>query len=278
MTCLPPRALATFAAAYPEQPMLLEHTLCDHPLMQLEALAGLAERLPPSCIEYAAAEQPIGIAGKPPVPAITPAEAIRTIARCGCWVALTFIEQDPAYRELMMAIIEQLRPAIESRTGPILSPAAFIFVTSPGGTTPYHFDPEHNLLFQIRGDKVMTQFPAGDPAYATSEAHESYHTGGPRELPWRDAMRAGGRPFALEPGRALIVPVMAPHFVENGREVSVSLSITWRSEWTYAESAAHAFNALLRRAGWRPRRPGRWPEKNRAKALAWRAIRKLGIK
>ncbi len=278
MSYLPAKAFETFAVAYPERPQVFEHCLCDHPLMQIEALAQLAERLPASAIEYAAAEQPIGVEGKPPVPAITPAEAIRQIDTSGCWVALTFIEQDPAYAALLAEVIEELRPAIEPRTGGIHQPAAFVFVTSPGGTTPYHFDPEHNILLQIRGDKVMTQFPPNDPAYSPSEAHEMYHTGGPRELKWRDEMREGGIAFTLHPGEGLIVPVMAPHFVKNGSRVSVSLSITWRSEWSYAEADAHAFNAMLRRAGLDPRRPGRWPEQNRAKALGWRALKKLGVK
>ena len=278
MSYLPANAFETFAAAYPEQPQVIAHNLCDHPLMQLEALAALAERLPATSIEYAAAEQPIGVTGKPPLPPISPAEAIRSIDSCGCWVALTFIEQDEAYRALLLDVIDELRPAIEPRTGGIHKPAAFVFVTSPGGTTPYHFDPEHNVLLQIRGRKVMTQFPPDDPAFSPSEAHELYHTGGPRELVWRDEMRAGGTDFAIEAGEALLVPVMAPHFVRNGPEVSVSLSITWRSEWSYAEADAHAFNAMLRRAGLDPRRPGRWPEQNRAKALGWRALKRLGLK
>ena len=84
----------------------------------------------------------------------------------------------------------------------------------------------------------------------------------------------GGREFALGPGEALFVPVMAPHFVRNGPEPSVSLSITWRSEWSFAEADARAFNGLLRRLGLRPRRPGRWSETNLAKAYGWRLLRK----
>jgi hypothetical protein len=278
MSHLPPRAFDLFAEAYPEQPRVIEHGLCAHPLMQLDALADLAERLPASSIEYAHAKQPIGVTEKPPVPDISPAEAIRRIDTSGCWVALTFIDQDPAYHALMMEVIDELRPAIEPRTGAILSPNAFVFVTSPWGVTPYHFDPEHNVLLQIRGHKIMTQFPANDPVFSPSEAHETYHLGGPRELTWRDEMRARGVDYALFPGQALIVPVKTPHFVQNGPDVSISLSITWRSEWSYAEADAHAFNAMLRKLGLDPRRPGRWPARNRGKALGARALRKLRIR
>lgn len=276
MTHFAPEALADFAKSYPEEPHILRHDLIGHPLLELEALAQLSERLPAANAEHAYAKQPIGVEGKPPRPSISVAEAIRTIDTCGCWVALTFIEQDPAYKALLLELIEELRPAITPRTGAIINPQAFVFISSPDATTPYHFDPEHNILLQMRGHKVMTQFPAADPDCAPSEAHETYHTGGGRELRWSDDLLAKGRPFPLNPGEGLFVPVMAPHFVRNGPEISVSLSITWRSEWSYAESSAHAFNAVLRRFGWQPRRPRRWPAQNRRKALAWRVMRRLG--
>ena len=275
MSYLPQGAREVFAAHYPEVPHVLEHRLISHPLLEIGALAQLAERLPSEAIEYAHGEQPIGISAKPTAPTLSAAAAIRSIANSDCWVALKNVESNSAYRVLMLAIIEELRPAIAARTGAIINPQAFIFITSPGGVTPYHFDPEHNLLLQIRGAKVMTQFPAGDPFYAPDEMHESYHTGGPRELAWRDEMLAGGRDFSLQPGEALLVPVMAPHFVRNGPEVSISLSVTWRSEWSYAESAARAFNAMLRAKGLHPRSPGRWPRQNQIKAYGWRAMQRL---
>src|SRR5690606_30877586 len=113
--------------------------------------------------------------------------------------------------------------------------------------------------------------------YVADELHEGYHTGGPREVPWRQTLESGGTEFPLGPGDGLYVPVMAPHFVRNGPEPSISLSITWRSKWSYEEADARAFNAVLRRAGLQPQRPGRWPERNRGKALAWRAWRKAGL-
>ena len=156
----------------------------------------------------------------------------------------------------------------------MMTPEGFIFVSSPEAVTPFHFDPEHNILLQLQGSKVMTQFPAGDPRYAPDEVHESYHLGGPRELPWDDALLAGGTPFAIEPGEAVYVPVMAPHFVRNGPAPSLSLSITWRSEWSYAEAGSRCFNGLVRKLGVSPRAPGRWPANNQVKSLAFRAWRK----
>ncbi|MDG2004539.1 MAG: transcriptional regulator [Novosphingobium sp.] len=269
-------SLTTFAEAYPETPHVLQHGLHAHPLLELERLAQLAECLPTNSLEYNFAKQPIGISSKPEPTGIPIGHTIRDIANSDSWAVLKNIEQDPFYGALLRELLAEFRPAIEQRTGHMLKTQGFIFVTSPGGVTPYHFDPEHNILLQIRGSKVMTQFPAGDSAYAPDELHESYHNGGARELRWRDELHAGGREFALGPGEALFVPVMAPHFVRNGPEVSISLSITWRSGWSYAESDARVFNAMLRRVGLKPASPGRWPERNLAKAYSYRVLRKIG--
>lgn len=278
MSTFPPESIATFAANYPEVPHRLGHTLGAHPLLELEALARLAEALPPASIEYNFADLPLGVDGKPDPTGIPIGETIRRIEQTGSWAALKNIEQVPAYAGLLHALLNELRGVIEPRTGAMMKLQGFIFITSPNGITPYHFDPEHNILLQVRGRKVMTQFPAGDPRYAPDAVHETYHTGGGRELTWRDELLAGGTAFPLAPGEALFVPVMAPHFVRNGPEPSVSLSITWRSEWSFAEADARAFNSLLRRWGLNPARPGRWPARNRGKALAWRAWRRLAAR
>ncbi|KQM13007.1 transcriptional regulator [Novosphingobium sp. Leaf2] len=273
----PNAARQAFEQAYPEVPHKLVHALGDHPLMTLDALASLAESLPAQSVEYNASDQPLGVDKKPAATGIPIGETICTIETSRSWAVLKNVEQDPAYAALLAQLLEEIRPVIERKTGRMMKTQAFVFITSAGGVTPYHFDPEHNILMQVRGNKVMTQFPAGDPTYAPDQVHETYHTGGGRELRWRDDLLTGGKEFALGPGEAVYVPVMAPHFVRNGTAPSVSFSITWRSEWSFAEADARAFNGLLRKLGLHPKAPGRWPATNRAKALGWRIARKLGF-
>ncbi|MEB3415597.1 cupin-like domain-containing protein [Alteriqipengyuania sp. WL0013] len=270
-------ARSRFAAHYPEQPHILSHGLRDHPLLALDALAELAGQIPARSIEYNRGDLPIGVDGKPGATGLSIAETIRTIHDAGSWAVLKNVEQVPEYAALLHDLLGELRPAIEARTGAMLTPQAFVFISSPNAVTPYHFDPEHNILLQLEGTKAMTQFPAGDTGFAPDTVHEAYHTGGPRELTWSDDMLPHGTEFALSPGDALFVPVMAPHFVRNGPASSISLSITWRSEWSYAESEARAFNAVLRRIGLRPAAPGRWPHANRAKSLGWKVLRKARL-
>lgn len=271
-----PSARAAFAAAYPNEPQLVTHGLCSHPLLGLDALAELAQALPTDSIEYNPGNLPIGIAPEDvPNPQLGVVDTIRRIGEAGSWVALKRIEQVGAYAALLNDTLGELREIVAPRTGPMLQLEGFIFISSPGSVTPFHFDPEHNILLQIQGSKVMTLFPVEDEDLLSAQAHEAFHLGQHhRNLPWRDAFAAKGTAFELTPGNALHVPVKRPHWVQNGPEPSVSLSVTWRSEWSYAEADARAFNAVLRKVGITPRSPGLYPHQNRAKALAYRAIRR----
>lgn len=278
-TVFPAEARASFAAAYPADPVKLQHRLTDHPLLTIDALAALAAALPASEIEYNPGDVPIGIAPEAvPKARLGVVETIRNIGQSGSWVALKRIEQVPAYGDLLHRVLGELRDMVAPRTGKMLTLEGFIFVTSPGSVTPFHFDPEHNILLQVQGEKTMTLFPVEDEDLLDARAHELFHLGQHhRNLPWHDYFAAKGRAIYITAGEAIHVPVKAPHWVQNGPHPSVSLSVTWRSEWSYAEADARAFNHVLRRIGLRPASPGAFPAQNRAKALAWRTLRRLRL-
>jgi hypothetical protein len=271
----PPLTRANFAASYPEGPHKLRHNLSAHPLLELDALAELGEALPARSVEYNRGDLPIGVDGKPEGNGLTIGETIRRIESTNSWAVLKNIEQHPAYAALLAELLGELEEYIVRKTGRMMKTQGFVFVSSPDAVTPYHFDPEHNILLQLTGQKAMTVFPAGDALFAPDRVHEGYHTGGARELIWRDELACHGQTFRLAEGEAIYVPVMAPHHVKNGPVPSISLSITWRSEWSFAEADARALNGLLRRWGFDPRPPGRWPARNRGKAVAWRVLRRM---
>lgn len=271
----PARSRSYFGSSYPEGAHKLQHNLTQHPLLELDALAELGERLPAASVEYNRGDLPIGVDEKPATTSLGIGKTIREVETSCSWAVLKNIEQDEPYRALLTELLDELRDVVEPCTGPMLKPQGFIFVSSPEAVTPYHFDPEHNLLLQLRGVKTVTIFPANDSRFASDQVHEKYHTGGGRELSWDESFAAFGMAFPLEAGEALFVPVMAPHFVRNGPHPSISLSITWRSEWSYQEADARAFNGLLRRFGLTPEPTMRWPKSNWAKATGWRIARRI---
>lgn len=274
----PAETLEKMAALYPLHAGPLRHRLRDHPLLALSALAELGEGLPAAQVEYHPGDVPIGIRPEDmPKNGLSIGETIRTIDTNRSWAVLKNIETVEAYRALLMDLLGELEPVVEPRTGAMLTPQGFLFISSPGSITPYHFDPEHNILLQLRGAKVMHVWPAGDERFAHRIEHERYHGGGHRNLPWQDAYRAAAQQVPLGPGDAVLMPVMGPHFVANGDAPSISLSITWRSEWSYREAEAHAANAALRRIGFDPKMPPRWPGHARVKSMGWRIVRRLRI-
>ena len=123
----------------------------------------------------------------------------------------------------------------------------------------------------------MTVFPARDEELVPARKSEEFHNGGHRNLIWQDGFKARGTPFPLAPGEAVHVPVKAPHFVENGPAVSISLSITWRSERSVAEGELHSFNALLRKRGLPTGAVSERPEQQGIRRFVYRVMRKLGV-
>ncbi len=270
-------ARVTFATAYPDAPVKLTHALAGHPLFTREALAALAERMDPASVEYNLGTVPLGLRPEDiPANGLTLGETIRTIDSNGSWAVLKNVETDPVYAALLDDALAELAPIVARKTGPMLHREAFIFLSSPNSVTPFHMDPEHNILLQIDGRKTMTVFPSGDETLVPAQQSEGFHAGAHRNLKWDDSFRARGLPVRLTPGDAIHVPVKAPHFVENGDGVSVSFSITWRSARSIAEGELHSLNALLRHRGLPTIKVGARPETQGFQRLLYRLMRKLG--
>ena len=271
-------SLNQFRHLYPERAGKLAHEVSAHPMLELEALARLASVIDPAHVEYNSGNLPVGVD-----PAAVPGnglsidQTIRSIEENNSWMVLKWIENDPGYRALLQDVLAPLRALVEPVTGPMLTLQGFIFVSSPEAVTPYHMDPEHNILLQIRGQKTMTVFPSVDDELLSDVDHERYHMGGHRNLVWRDEFARKGTSFDLSPGEAVYVPVKSPHWVKVGPELSISMSVTWRSDWSYREADARGFNHVARRLGLTPAAPGRYPHQNYAKAYAFRAMRRLGL-
>ena len=274
MSIFSPSDIERFASLYPQRPGKLRHGLLGHELLTLEALVGLAGRLDRKDVEYNAGDLPLGVDPEAVHhTGLSPQETIRRIEQCGSWMVLKNVNKDPAYATLLDEALAGVAPVIESISGEMLCKVGFIFVSSPNAVTPFHLDPEHNILLQIQGSKTMMIVP-GEEDIVPSEKHEAYHVGGHRNVDWQAEYEQRGEKFELAPGEAVHVPLMWPHWVRNGPEPSISFSITWKSRWVYEEADARGMNHLLRKAGLKPKAPAAFPKANTGKAVAYRAIRK----
>lgn len=246
-----------FPKNYPDAPARLEIAL-DSPLLARARLIALARRLDSHLVEFNAGDLPISIAPEAvPATGRSAEETIARIGECNSWMTLRNVEYDPDYRALAADAVDLAAAWAEAKTGPILQREAFIFISSPGAVTPFHFDEEHNILIQIEGEKIVTVFSQHDREIASQADLEKFHSGGHRNLKFDPAFESRGAPMRLGPGDALYIPPLAPHFVRViSAAPSLSLSCTWRSNQTKRAVYLHQINRKLREKGGSPAFPG----------------------
>lgn len=264
-------------AVYPLSAGILEHCLVDHPLLSIEMLALAAERMNPAHVECRTANASNGEDFAMAVPvAQSPAETIRQIDRAGRWVMLRFAEQLPEYAELIAALQAQIEPVLEATTGKALKAVAFIFISSPGTLTPYHFDPEYNILFQVSGTKRFVTFPLTEPWLPTGP-QEQFHRLSDNLLPWHETYRSGETIHRLSPGEALFVPYKVPHWVQVDDEPSISISLTWSTHGSIEQDLAWRCNDWLRHRGFNPAPPAALPRRPLLKAKTMSLLQRLRL-
>jgi hypothetical protein len=265
-----------FDAHFGKEPFAIRHRLADHPLFAMPRLLELAKFLPEDRVEYNAGNLPVSIdPARTPRNGLTPEETIRRIAECRSWLVLKNVERDPAYADLLdrcLAEVEQMGHADARR---IDLREAFVFVSSPASVTPFHIDPEWNFLLQICGQKTIHVFPSADRSLVGEEDLERFYCGAHRNLVFREEFQQKATTFVLQPGDGVHVPVTAPHWVENGPEVSISFSITFQTRDSERRGIIYRVNRWLRARGLKPRPAGVSGWRDASKYFAFRAIRRL---
>ncbi len=266
-----------FEASYPAGNARLSFA-GETPLLTRPRLVSLANALPSELVEFNAGDLPISVSpDNVPDAGMSAAETIEKIGSANSWMVLRNIERDPAYADVMEKVLDTVRDIVKHKTGPMHRCEAFVFISSPGAVTPFHFDEEHNILIQIEGRKEFTIYSQHDRELASQEDLEAFHCGAHRNLSVSEEKLARGKATTMEPGDAIYVPPLAPHWVRVlGDAPSLSLSITWRSDASQRACYLHQINRDLREKGAAPSFPGRNPVADQLKI--WRASgkRRLG--
>jgi hypothetical protein len=267
-----------FTANFNKKAFTVKHNLVTHPLLALPRLIELSQALPESSVEYNAGT--VGINQDPnetPRTGLSPEETLRRIEEQSSWLVLKNVEKDPEYKALLDACLDEIQVYSEAVAPGMTKREAFIFVSSPGSTTPYHIDPEYNFLLQIRGTKFMSVFDRQDRTVLSEEQIENSLTGAHRNLSFKPEFQERGVTFELPPGVGLHVPVNAPHWVKNGDQVSISLSITFQNPANDRRRAVYQFNAGLRKRGINPTPFGKSPLRDSIKFNMYRIARRAKL-
>src|SRR5207245_10308435 len=118
--------------------------------------------------------------------------------------------------------------AAQRPTPPMHGREGFVFLSSPEAVTPFHIDPEHNFLLQIRGSKTIHMWDPADRFVLPEEELERFHASFVhRNLPWRDVFQTTAFVLPLVPGEGLHFPVTVPQWLKKGTEETVPFSFTF---------------------------------------------------
>lgn len=267
-----PESLREFKVNYPAFPARMRVAIKQSDLFSIDKLVALAEFLPPSLVEYNEGDLPIEQdPDQTPKPPLTVEETIRSINSAHSWVVLKQIERAPEYGNFLASLYREIEPVAFAKTGSLFKREAFIFISSSGAVTPFHMDPEHNILCQISGSKTFCVYPVRVGDLINSTQYESFHgPNGNRNLPYRPEFDRFASKHTLLPGDAIYVPVTAPHWVKVGGSVSISLSLTWRSRSSDNTARLYRANHWLRARGLNPPEIGAAPLRDRTKIVAQR--------
>jgi hypothetical protein len=246
------------------KPFKIEHHLAGHPLLRVERLLELSAKLPANHIRHNFDNQAVASdyewisktdnSTLSKIPGI-----IQNIQSGKSWIVLKYLEQDPEYKELLSDCLQRVNDFSYPLEGDMSQKESFVFLTSPNQVTPFHLDPEHNFLLQIQGTKIVHIFDPSDRTIVSHENLEKYFSKRKEysgNLNYDPAYENKVFMFKLAPGEGLYFPPLAPHWIQNGPEPSISYSVTFRTKQTKKRGSIYACNDALRNLGISPTPPG----------------------
>jgi len=255
--------------AFPRESMGFSHDLHLDDRLTYAAVADLADRLPRRSVIADTAAQPLLVPkGGPPRGVLErPGDVIRDLHNANAWLTLLNVEDDPGMADVMNTKLDELEAGMMARwgkRGKMHKRVAFIFVSSPNSVTPVHFDIEHSLLMQVQGSKKVS---IGRWASDADRRHEfdRYWDGSHGRI---ETVPPEETSYTVTPGEAVYIPPGKPHWVQNGPDTSLSVTLTYFTAATIRENRIEDFNAHLRRRGMQPREPGRSATVDTAKICA----------
>jgi hypothetical protein len=265
---------AVFADVFARKSMAVHHELADHPLFTIDAIAELADTLPPESVRRERGDLPLANSGfgYEEVGQGPPSESIRTVEENGFRITLRDIQQSPEYAEVINECLDEVAGLVEDREGGMTRRAGYLFISCPASTTPMHFDVEHSFLLQVKGTKHVSVASYGDDVVARHRELDRYLDGEECDF---ETMQRNATMTVMGPGVGVYLPSYVPHWVETKAGISISFSIPFFTAYTEQAEGVTRINARLRKLHLSPKTLGSSTSSDRAKAAVFRSIQKV---
>lgn len=250
-----------YAAKFNRTDFLFDHGLAHHPLFELPSLLALANRIPKyqDFVYWQNGRVKVNDRWEAnPAKRLSLEETITGIATNDSLVILKHAEQDPIFGPMLQEILQRIfsfvSPAAQKD---IVLGESLIFLNSPNRTTAYHLDLESNFLLQVAGTKNIHVHDCADRSVTSHEELERHCGGDQNGAVFKPARAADAHYYLLTPGHGVHFPSTAPHWVENGNDVSISINLNFDLVSIHERlKRVYSLNRLMRRVGIKPSPPG----------------------
>ena len=197
-------------------------------IARLDYIQSVAEKMAPEALIFRAADSEPNVAmARLENPSFAESSLEDVLLADTRSFMLTDVNQvDSGYADVLQRFVVWMAETLGIRPGQIMHPSVSIFLSSPLAISCYHTDREQNVLFQLAGTKRLHVFPRLTSApreifEALFRSRKGIH------FEYREDMESNSRQYDLDVNGALYIPRLWPHWVRNGPEISVSISLNF---------------------------------------------------
>lgn len=258
---------AEAAASWGAAPIRLQHRLVETGYFTDESLADIIDHYPVenySLISMGAfSRERKWRIGR--VEGLSGAELIEVIGGNPLWLNLRGIDRvDSRFGQLFKTFIAELNEDVPG-LGAFASSMG-VLISGPSTHVDYHADLPGQSLWQIRGEKTVYVYP-NTPPYISERQLEDIVYDRIEKIRYDPVYDNHATVLPLAPGEMLHWPLNAPHRVDNGPMMNVSVTTEYMTPQIKRLNQMNLANAILRRR-LRMRASGRPTEGIRYKAKA----------
>lgn len=254
----------------PRKVMRLRHNYSEHPLLSIDALAQLAERLykkNTGQVKFISKDTKLDskfntltkIQDQKSI-----ADVFQNISNPGSWIALYAIQTEPEYKKLVWDIVNSVEGKWKNLEPGVFFVDGYVFISSPPSVTPFHIDRENNFLLQIRGKKGFGVWNPSEREVISEEAIEDWIVSSSlAKVKYQpDFLNYAAVNDVLEAGEGIYMPSTAPHMTHAEPELatddspySITIGVVFYTKNTRKLAYIYTTNRLLRKLSLVPKPP-----------------------
>lgn len=221
------------------------HTLHRDPMFTDDGLAALLDRYPREHIGVYRMGDTVKSWECGRLGAISGQKMVQAVKDGRIWLNLRAADRrDPELAGMNRRVFSELKSMIPGFRP--FNTDLGLLISSPRARVFYHLDVPRVMLLHVRGHKSVWLYPREEPFLDAHGLESVVSEKTEEEIPYAPEFDAGGQCFNMAPGDMVHWPQNAPHRIDNGDDLNVSLSIEFMTPMAQLRANSILANAWLR--------------------------------